>query len=30
MVIEIEQKIKKGYEKLITFETKDNGFEWFG
>lgn len=30
MMIEMEQKIKKGYDKLTTFETAENGYEWFG
>ena len=30
MVLEMESKIKKGYDKLVTFETKDDGYEWFG
>src|SRR5690606_899230 len=25
-----EALIKSGYQKLVTFETKDKGYEWFG
>lgn len=30
MIIEIKKKLQDGYQKLISFETKDKGFEWFG
>ena len=26
----LEEKMKKGYDRLITFETEDEGYEWFG
>ena len=26
----MEGKLKKGYDKLIAFETTDKGYEWFG
>jgi len=28
--IGLEDKIKKGYDRLVTFQTSDKGFEWFG
>ena len=30
MIMDIEQKLKDGYSRLMTFKTKENGFEWFG
>lgn len=27
---DIEEKLKRGYEKLIGFETSTKGYEWFG
>ena len=30
MIVDMEAKLKDGYNKLITFETKKNGYEWFG
>jgi len=30
MVANIEGKLKKGYEKLVSFKTKEKGYEWFG
>lgn len=26
----LEEKMNKGYDRLVTFETKDEGYEWFG
>lgn len=26
----IDQKLDRGYKKLISYETKENGYEWFG
>lgn len=30
MILSIEEKLKKGYDKLISFKCKENGYEWFG
>lgn len=30
MIAEIEEKLKDGYNRLISFETPSKGFEWFG
>jgi len=30
MIAEIEPKLQNGYNKLISFKTKENGYEWFG
>jgi hypothetical protein len=30
MIISIEEKLKKGYDKLVSFKTKEKGYEWFG
>lgn len=30
MQIDIESKLKKGYDKLVSFKTKEKGYEWFG
>jgi hypothetical protein len=30
MIVSMESKLKDGYAKLITYETKQNGYEWFG
>jgi uncharacterized protein YfaS (alpha-2-macroglobulin family) len=30
MVLNIEEKLKKGYDKLVSFKTKEKGYEWFG
>lgn len=30
MIIDIEGKLKKGYDKLVSFKTKEKGYEWFG
>ena len=30
MMIEGKQKLQKGYERLLTFETSTGGYEWFG
>lgn len=30
MVLSIEEKLKKGYDKLVSFKTKEKGYEWFG
>lgn len=30
MIKDIEAKLKKGYERLISFETSTKGYEWFG
>lgn len=30
LIVDIEGKLKKGYDKLISFKTKENGYEWFG
>ena len=27
---EIIEKLKRGYERLITFETSSKGYDWFG
>lgn len=26
----LEEKMSKGYKRLVTFETPDEGYEWFG
>jgi prenyltransferase beta subunit len=30
LIIRIEQILKDGYEKLITYQTPEGGYEWFG
>jgi len=30
MRFEIMSKLKPAYQKLTTFQTKENGYEWFG
>ncbi len=30
MQVEIQSKLQKGYQKLISFKTKEKGYEWFG
>jgi len=30
MIKDIKEKLKKGYDKLIAFETSSKGYEWFG
>jgi alpha-2-macroglobulin-like protein len=30
MIIDIEAKLKRGYDKLVSFKTKEKGYEWFG
>jgi hypothetical protein len=30
MIMDIEGKLKKGYDKLVSFKTKEKGYEWFG
>lgn len=30
MILEIEGKLKAGYDKLVSFKTKEKGYEWFG
>jgi hypothetical protein len=30
MIIDIEGKLKAGYDKLVSFKTKEKGYEWFG
>jgi uncharacterized protein YfaS (alpha-2-macroglobulin family) len=30
MILQIEEKLKKGYDKLVSFKTKEKGYEWFG
>jgi alpha-2-macroglobulin-like protein len=30
MIIEGKKKLKEGYDRLLTFETKTGGYEWFG
>ena len=30
MIIEKTKKLKGGYEQLLTFETNQGGYEWFG
>ena len=30
MKLNIEAKLKKGYDKLVSFKTKEKGYEWFG
>lgn len=30
MILSIEEKLKKGYDKLVSFKTKEKGYEWFG
>ncbi|CDW79846.1 a-macroglobulin complement component [Stylonychia lemnae] len=30
MKLEITEKLKKGYDKLVSFQTKEKGYEWFG
>jgi hypothetical protein len=29
MKLNIEAKLKKGYDKLVSFKTKEKGYEWF-
>lgn len=30
MILSIEEKLKKGYDKLVSYKTKEKGYEWFG
>lgn len=30
MTMDIEGKLKRGYDKLVSFKTKEKGYEWFG
>jgi len=30
MIVDIEAKLKRGYDKLVSFKTKEKGYEWFG
>jgi len=30
MKMQLEEKIKKGYDRLVTFQTSEKGYEWFG
>ena len=30
MIMRMEEKLKKGYEKLISYKTTEKGYEWFG
>ena len=30
MIVDIQGKLKKGYDKLVSFKTKEKGYEWFG
>ena len=30
MMVDIQGKLKKGYDKLVSFQTKEKGYEWFG
>lgn len=30
MTLDIETRLKKGYDKLVSFRTKERGYEWFG
>ena len=30
MIIDATQKLRRGYEKLLSFEAKSGGYEWFG
>jgi len=30
MILEIEGKLKAGYDKLVSFKTKEKAYEWFG
>ena len=30
MKLQIQQKLQAGYTKLVSFKTKENGYEWFG
>jgi len=30
MIKEIIEKLRKGYKRLLTFETSSKGYEWFG
>lgn len=30
LIIQIESKLKDGYEKLIKYQTPEKGYEWFG
>lgn len=30
MIKEIVDKLRKGYQRLLTFETSSKGYEWFG
>jgi hypothetical protein len=30
MIVDIEGKLKRGYDKLVSFKTKEKGYEWFG
>lgn len=29
LILRSEEKLQKGYNKLITFETPETGYEWF-
>ena len=29
-MVDIQGKLKKGYDKLVSFQTKEKGYEWFG
>jgi hypothetical protein len=30
MQLQIEQKLQAGYNRLVSYKTKENGYEWFG
>ena len=30
MMVDIQGKLKKGYDKLVSFKTQEKGYEWFG
>jgi len=30
MMVDMQGKLKKGYDKLVSFQTKEKGYEWFG
>ncbi len=30
MIVNIEGKLKQGYDKLVSSKTKEKGYEWFG